>query len=482
MGTIQNLTVAQLIQSYVDWPSSVSASALAANGFKFTGKNDTVECVSCGTQLSNWKESDNINQRHSSVSPGCSYVTNDTTTVSSNHFSNTYLSNSAHTSDSRSLSQISLSSNTNNNTSNKIQKSQFAPTQSGFPIPVTFSADGSYKVLHDTKFPDTIDGVPGYGHETNLPGARDVVSEPIAKMAEYQSENSRLNSYSEWPSDAPVDPHTLARAGLFYTGLRDKVKCPFCLGAMYNWEDGDNPFIEHQKHYPECKFVKYRMHCLLHVNESGSAETIRSACQSEPVARSASSSPTASLAPSTNNHSPLLANGNKLKENICLDDIPCVPIVNSMGYSIRMIKLALQRIKDWRTSTLSSATLLDAIFEVEENGYDSDDADNNQDSNITVISQQNQNTSSQQERVPSQQVMNAVSQVQDSNISVSIRQNPNINGQQDQVPSQQDVNTVSQVSLHFISFSIVGVVLTKCCCKMSSYFSFFSFQRSVISA
>ncbi|KAI8521997.1 Protein DETOXIFICATION 47, chloroplastic [Branchiostoma belcheri] len=69
------------------------------------------------------------------------------------------------------------------------------------------------------------------------------------------TEADRLSTYFDWPSDVPVSPEDLARQGFFYLGYRDRVECAFCGGVLHQWEAGDDPFIEHQRHYPHCPFV-----------------------------------------------------------------------------------------------------------------------------------------------------------------------------------------------------------------------------------
>ena len=47
------------------------------------------------------------------------------------------------------------------------------------------------------------------------------------------------------PKDEIVSPVDLVKAGLFYCGPGDRVKCTFCGGIMYNWVTGDIPLKEH---------------------------------------------------------------------------------------------------------------------------------------------------------------------------------------------------------------------------------------------
>ena len=73
-----------------------------------------------------------------------------------------------------------------------------------------------------------------------------------------RSESTRLSTFDYWPSEAGriVKPHALAKAGLFYTGVGDRVQCAYCRGFLHSWEQGDKPDDEHRKHFPNCPFVR----------------------------------------------------------------------------------------------------------------------------------------------------------------------------------------------------------------------------------
>ncbi|XP_058426702.1 baculoviral IAP repeat-containing protein 3 isoform X3 [Marmota monax] len=73
---------------------------------------------------------------------------------------------------------------------------------------------------------------------------------------DFSCELYRMSTYSTFPSGVPVSERSLARAGFYYTGVKDKVKC-FCCGLMLdNWKHGDNPIEKHKKLYPSCSFVQ----------------------------------------------------------------------------------------------------------------------------------------------------------------------------------------------------------------------------------
>ncbi|XP_078288786.1 baculoviral IAP repeat-containing protein 2 [Panthera onca] len=65
----------------------------------------------------------------------------------------------------------------------------------------------------------------------------------------------RMSTYSTFPAGVPVSERSLARAGFYYTGVKDKVRC-FCCGLMLdNWKHGDSPIEKHKQLYPSCSFI-----------------------------------------------------------------------------------------------------------------------------------------------------------------------------------------------------------------------------------
>ncbi|KAM7235433.1 hypothetical protein CapIbe_012619 [Capra ibex] len=106
---------------------------------------------------------------------------------------------------------------------------------------------------------------------------------------DFSCELYRMSTYSAFPAGVPVSERSLARAGFYYTGVNDKVKC-FCCGLMLdNWKQGDNPIEKHKKLYPSCSFVQN----LNSINVSGAS--------SQPTFPSSLTNSTHSLLPSLEN-------------------------------------------------------------------------------------------------------------------------------------------------------------------------------------
>lgn len=68
-------------------------------------------------------------------------------------------------------------------------------------------------------------------------------------------EGARLQTFHNWPADAPVTSGDLARAGFFFLGPGDKVQCFCCGGILRCWVHGDSPATEHKRHFPTCSFI-----------------------------------------------------------------------------------------------------------------------------------------------------------------------------------------------------------------------------------
>nr|XP_046266060.1 baculoviral IAP repeat-containing protein 2 [Scatophagus argus] len=76
----------------------------------------------------------------------------------------------------------------------------------------------------------------------------------VSNPAMQQSED-RLLTFVNWPSRIPVRPEQLAKAGFYYVGRNDDVKCFCCDGGLRCWESGDDPWVEHAKWFPRCEYL-----------------------------------------------------------------------------------------------------------------------------------------------------------------------------------------------------------------------------------
>ena len=135
--------------------------------------------------------------------------------------------------------------------------------------------DNSRSSQPSSRHHDTVDGLthimdrindisdsPGTGHLSGMVDSPTHFAERVNNndptlLVEMKYERRRLATYSNWPRDVVnISPEALAQAGLFYLGLADRVKCPFCGGILRNWEPSDEPMREHRRNFPHCIFVR----------------------------------------------------------------------------------------------------------------------------------------------------------------------------------------------------------------------------------
>ncbi|CAN7994462.1 unnamed protein product [Ixodes pacificus] len=76
-----------------------------------------------------------------------------------------------------------------------------------------------------------------------------------ARHPEYASEDARRATMTNFPREKFQDVESLVAAGFFYDGYMDRVICFSCGGALFNWDEYDDPLIEHVRWYPDCAYV-----------------------------------------------------------------------------------------------------------------------------------------------------------------------------------------------------------------------------------
>ncbi|NXK55194.1 BIR7B protein, partial [Chauna torquata] len=184
---------ARRLRTFSQWPDSspVSAWDLAKAGFFFVGPRDQVQCFSCGGILKDWEPGDCPTAEHLKFFPFCTFICHEA-----------------------------------------VRNRQLLPLQGIFDC-----VDGQFLSLLQR-----IDS-----EETALP------NQP--EYPEMVTEEMRLSTFQNWPRYTEMRPEQLARAGFFYTGQGDAVRCFYCDGGMSNWVFGDDPWREHAKWYPRCEFL-----------------------------------------------------------------------------------------------------------------------------------------------------------------------------------------------------------------------------------
>ncbi|XP_004678513.1 PREDICTED: baculoviral IAP repeat-containing protein 1 [Condylura cristata] len=183
------------LESFKNWPfyaQAIPPRALSTAGFVFTGKRDTVQCFFCGGCLGNWEEGDDPWKEHAKWFPKCEFL------------------------------QSKKSSE---------EISQYIESYKGF-VGITGDHFVNSWVKRDLPM------APGYCNDSI-----------------FANEELRLDSFKNWPQASPMGVAALAKAGLFYTGVKDKLQCFSCGGYM-KWKEGDGPLEDHTKYFPNCLFLQ----------------------------------------------------------------------------------------------------------------------------------------------------------------------------------------------------------------------------------
>nr|WIE95435.1 hypothetical protein [Microctonus hyperodae filamentous virus] len=67
---------------------------------------------------------------------------------------------------------------------------------------------------------------------------------------------SRLATFAAyWPRAVRQRPDQLADAGFYYTGVGDQTMCFYCNGGLKDWEDDDDPWLQHARWFKKCPYV-----------------------------------------------------------------------------------------------------------------------------------------------------------------------------------------------------------------------------------
>ncbi|KFM03912.1 Baculoviral IAP repeat-containing protein 7-B [Aptenodytes forsteri] len=184
---------ARRLRTFRQWPgnSPVSARDLVKAGFFFVGPRDEVQCFCCGGVLKDWGPGDCPIAEHVKFFPSCKFICGE-----------------------------------------DVGNQEMLPLQEIFD-----TVDG--------QFLSVLQGIES--EATALP------NEP--EYPEMVTEEMRLSTFQNWPQYTDTHPEQLARAGFFYTGQDDVVRCFYCDGGVRNWSFGDDPWREHAKWYPGCEFL-----------------------------------------------------------------------------------------------------------------------------------------------------------------------------------------------------------------------------------
>uniref|UniRef100_A0A9L0S4D1 E3 ubiquitin-protein ligase XIAP n=1 Tax=Equus caballus TaxID=9796 RepID=A0A9L0S4D1_HORSE len=301
------------LKTFANFPSSspVSASTLARAGFLYTGEGDTVQCFSCHAAVDRWQYGDSAVGRHRKVSPNCRFIngfyfennaaqpTNpgvqngqykvENYLGNRNHFvlgrpsethaeyllrtgqvvdiSDTiYPRNPAMCSEEARLKSFQNWPDYAHLTPGELASAGLYYTGIDDQVQC-FCCGGKLKNWepcdrawseHRRHFPNCFFVL---GRNVNIRSESDVVSSDRnfsnstnlprnPAMADYEA---RIITFGTWIYS--VNKEQLARAGFYALGEGDKVQCFHCGGGLTDWKPSEDPWEQHAKWYPGCKYL-----------------------------------------------------------------------------------------------------------------------------------------------------------------------------------------------------------------------------------
>ncbi|CAB1324932.1 unnamed protein product, partial [Coregonus sp. 'balchen'] len=271
----------------------VSAERLARAGFYFTGQADKVRCFSCHKTVENWCGGDTPVERHAEVSPTCKFLSC-THRSRVNSLQGAMLTNEPpYNEDAEDMEFRLRTGEVVDDTtypmaphmaSEDSRFNTFGPWPSTSPVrPRELAQAGLFYLGESDRVQCFCCGgmlggwAPGdtpwgehskhfpycffiLGHDVgNLPsqgGREGEVGETKScpgSQGPMQSFEERLGSFAG--IQHPIDHERLARAGFYNTGATDRVVCFCCGGGLKGWQQNEDPWEEHAKHYPGCSFL-----------------------------------------------------------------------------------------------------------------------------------------------------------------------------------------------------------------------------------
>ncbi|XP_036595811.1 E3 ubiquitin-protein ligase XIAP [Trichosurus vulpecula] len=301
------------LKTFANFPSSspVSASTLARAGFLYTGEGDTVQCFSCHAAVDRWQFGDSAVGRHRKVSPNCRFINGFYFEKHATQFPSPIIQNCQYRVEncSRNINHFALEKSPDTYGEYLLRRGQVVDmSDTIYPrnpsmcseearlrsfqnwpdyahlTPEELASAGLYYMgiedqvqcfccggklknwepcdramsEHKRHFPKCFfvlgRDVGNTRIETDLscdrsyPNPTHLPRNPA--MAEYEA---RLTTFATWIYS--INKEQLAKAGFYALGDRDKVTCFHCGGGLTDWKPNEDPWEQHAKWYPGCKYL-----------------------------------------------------------------------------------------------------------------------------------------------------------------------------------------------------------------------------------
>ena len=219
------------LATFVNWPAGnlVSPLQMVTAGLYYTGEGDQVKCFSCNGRIMYWESGDIPMQEHRRHFPQCRFVNNPLNTDNVGFTFGDAVS-------------VPVSAAVRGG-GNEIQQDSVSTARNQDQMDSAEVFDGHSEV-DSLVYRNNVDAVP---HIQNQSSTHPSVFSPD-RMS---NKENRIQSLRHWPLKRNININRVAEHGIYYTGESDKLKCVHCNGSMINWDDGDDPIQEHDKHFSD---------------------------------------------------------------------------------------------------------------------------------------------------------------------------------------------------------------------------------------
>ncbi|GAB6032528.1 Baculoviral IAP repeat containing [Chamberlinius hualienensis] len=202
------------LRTFDNWPSAapIPRESLARAGFYYTGQGLQVRCFICRIECGSWNFGDTAIRKHQVLYPECPFVKAHTDVLT-------------------------------DGSSMIVDPPMVPPTSI---VPISTSNMFYSQVDHGR-------GTSGNAHK--LPPSVQEFHRVWPNYESMNKESERVKTFKGWPVTF-IRLEDMARAGFVYLKQEDRVQCVYCYGIVGQWEEGDNPFQDHLKHFPQCRFIR----------------------------------------------------------------------------------------------------------------------------------------------------------------------------------------------------------------------------------
>ncbi|XP_064478349.1 death-associated inhibitor of apoptosis 1-like isoform X2 [Ornithodoros turicata] len=242
---------------------------LAGAGLFYTNKNDETACFYCGGFISHWDIFDDPYTEHAKWFPSCDYICS----AMQGHIVDSEFYSMPPSAQPEAVNEVVHGPPVATDAHGHIADSGF------FSMPPSAQPEAANEVVHgppvainahvsETAVADDVSRVTrrptsdvlglnssDQEEEFTMRNSSYTVHPSKPAHPQFVSLTRREMSFESYPRHAKGNKEKMAKAGFFYTGIGDRTTCFQCGNSLWNWDEKDEPLLEHARWYPDCAYV-----------------------------------------------------------------------------------------------------------------------------------------------------------------------------------------------------------------------------------